>query len=108
MRYNDLLTAVRYQGRGMKKNLLSLLVLDVYSQFNLSIVKDCVHFGMFMIGSFIVCLMVLIATFRHAHWWSSSGDGVDLQRGIISSTVVASDWCNTNPTHVDSKHFCRW
>lgn len=70
MRYNDLLTAVRYQGRGMKKILLSLLVLDVYSQFNLSIVKYCVHFGMCMEGSFIVCFMELIATFRPAHWWS--------------------------------------
>ena len=67
MRYNDLLTAVTYQGRGMKNILLSLLVLDVYSQFNFSIVKYCVHFGMCMIGSFIVCL---IATFRPAHWWS--------------------------------------
>ena len=52
----------------IKNFLLSLLVLDVYSQFNLSLVKDCVHFGMCMIGSFIVCFMVLIATFRHAHW----------------------------------------
>ena len=43
---------------------------------------------MCMIGSFIVCFMVLIATFRPAHWWSSSGDGVDLQRGIISTTLL--------------------
>jgi len=107
MKYNDLLTVVIYQGRGMKKKLLSLLVLDVYSQFNLSIVKDRAHVGTCMIGSFVVCFMELIATFRPAHW-SLSGDGVDLLRGIISSTVVASEWCNTNPTHVDSKLFCLW
>lgn len=83
MRYNDLLTAVRYQGRGMKNILLSLLVLDVYSQFNLSIVKYCVHFGMCMIGSFIVSFMELIATFRPAHWWSYQAKMSIYREGLL-------------------------
>ena len=83
MRYNDLLTAVTYQGRGMKNILLSLLVLDVYSQFNSSIVKYCVHFGMCMIGSFIVSFMELIATFRPAHWWSYQAKMSIYREGLL-------------------------